>query len=279
VNAFNTLQPIYSLAGFAVGILVGLTGVGGGSLMTPLLILLFGVHTATAVGTDLLFAATTKTAGSWIHGINRTIDWVVVCRLAAGSVPMAVITMCVLGYLDINSIVARDVITAFLAIALFITAIVLIFRRWIIDRYANRIGALGSDRISAVTVAVGGIIGILVTLTSVGAGAIGVTALILLYPKVPAARIVGSDIAHAVPLTFAAGIGHWLLGSTDLFLFISLIFGSIPGILIGSFFAARVPEVALRYVLAVTLVTVATKLSFDLHLSSFSNLAFALTNH
>jgi uncharacterized membrane protein YfcA len=271
----GSLQPVYSLAGFAVGVLVGLTGVGGGSLMTPLLILLFGIHPATAVGTDLLFAATTKTAGSWVHGINRAIDWSVVRRLASGSVPMAVITMCVLSYLNINSIVARDLITAFLAIALFLTAVVLVFRKWIIARYSDRIGSLSSKRIAAVTIAVGGILGILVTLTSVGAGAIGVTALVLLYPKLSTPRIVGTDIVHAVPLTFAAGIGHWLLGSTDFYLFLSLILGSVPGILISSFLASRVPERALRIVLAVTLVVVATKLSFDLHLSSFSSFALA----
>ena len=271
----GSLQPIYSLAGFVVGVLVGLTGVGGGSLMTPLLILLFGIHPATAVGTDLLFAATTKTAGSLVHGINRTIDWLVVRRLAAGSVPMAVITMCVLSYLDINSVVARDLITAFLAVALFLTAVVLVFRKWIIARYSDRIGHLSSERIAAVTIGIGGILGILVTLTSVGAGAIGVTALILLYPKLSTSRIVGTDIVHAVPLTFAAGIGHWLLGSTDISLFVSLILGSIPGILIGSYLAVRVPERALRIVLAVTLALVATKLSFDVHPSSFSSFAIA----
>lgn len=271
----GSLQPIYSLAGFVVGVLVGLTGVGGGSLMTPLLILLFGIHPATAVGTDLLFAATTKTAGSLVHGINRTIDWLVVRRLAAGSVPMAILTMCVLSYLDINSVVARDLITAFLAIALFLTAVVLVFRKWIIARYSDRIGHLSSERIAAVTIGIGGILGILVTLTSVGAGAIGVTALILLYPKLSTSRIVGTDIVHAVPLTFAAGIGHWLLGSTDISLFVSLILGSIPGILIGSYLAVRVPERALRIVLAVTLALVATKLSFDVHPSSFSSFAIA----
>ena len=274
MNMIGSLQPAYSLAGFAVGILVGLTGVGGGSLMTPLLILLFGIHPATAVGTDLLFAATTKTAGSWVHGINRTIEWSVVRRLAAGSVPMAVMTMCVLSYLDINSVVARDLITAFLVIALFLTAVVLVFRKWIIARYSNRIGHFSSKQIASMTIGVGGILGILVTLTSVGAGAIGVTALILLYPKLPTPRIIGSDIVHAVPLTFAAGIGHWLLGSTDFNLFFSLILGSIPGILISSYLAVRIPETALRIVLAVTLVVVATKLSFDLHPMSFSALAF-----
>jgi uncharacterized protein len=271
VSILSGLQPAYAIAGFAVGMLVGLTGVGGGSLMTPLLILLFGVHPATAVGTDLLFAATTKTAGSWVHGMKRTIDWCVVRRLAAGSVPTAVITMLVLDHLDINSAAATELITAILIVALFVTAVVLVFRNRIIARYANRLAKLSPTRVAVLTIGVGCVLGILVTITSVGAGAIGVTALILLYPQLPTARIVGSDIAHAVPLTFAAGIGHWLLGSTDLAIFASLIVGSIPGILISSYVAALVPEPALRAVLAATLIVVATKLSFGLHLPSFTH--------
>ncbi len=279
MNLISSLQPIYSVAGFAVGVLIGLTGVGGGSLMTPLLILLFGVHPATAVGTDLLFAATTKTAGTWVHGMNRTIDWRVVRRLAVGSVPTAIATMSVLSYLDINSVAATELITLVLTIALFITAATLVFRKWIIARYSARIGNLGTSRVAVLTIGVGCILGLLVTLSSVGAGAIGVTALILLYPQFPTARIVGSDIAHAVPLTFAAGVGHWLLGSTDFYIFVSLILGSIPGILISSYLAVRVPDAALRIVLAGTLIVVATKLSFGLHPTSFSSLAFVRGAH
>jgi uncharacterized protein len=265
VSVFDTVQPLYSGAGFGVGLLVGLTGVGGGSLMTPLLILLFGIHPATAVGTDLLYAAVTKTAGSAVHGFNRTIDWRVVRLLAFGSVPMTVITIVSLGHIGINSPAARDLITGFLTIALFMTAATLIFREQIVARYATRLSAVPPNRIAILTIAVGAILGVLVSITSVGAGAIGVTALVLLYPKLPTARIVGSDIAHAVPLTLAAGIGHWFLGSINLEVLVSLLIGSIPGILIGSYAAARIPEMALRLVLAATLIVVATKMTFDIH--------------
>jgi uncharacterized protein len=264
MGAIHSLQPLYSITGFAVGLLVGLTGVGGGSLMTPLLILLFGIHPATAVGTDLLYAAATKTAGSAVHGFNRTIDWRLVRLLATGSVPATVVTVIVLGHIGINSAAAHDLITVVLTIALGITAVMLVFREWIVARYAARLGALRPGQIARLTIVVGAVLGVLVSITSVGAGAIGVTALVLLYPTLSTARIVGSDIAHAVPLTLAAGIGHWFLGSIDLGVLISLLVGSIPGILIGSYAAVRIPEMALRVVLAATLVVVATKLSLDM---------------
>ena len=265
MNGIHALQPLYSAAGFAVGLLVGLTGVGGGSLMTPLLILLFGMAPATAVGTDLLYAAVTKTAGSAVHGFSGTIDWGVVRRLAAGSVPMTAITIAALGRVDIGSALARDLITGALTIALFVTAASLLIRERIVARYARRIGALQPNQIAALTVGVGAALGVLVSISSVGAGAIGVTALVLLYPDLPTRRIVGSDIAHAVPLTLAAGIGHWFLGSIDWNVLVSLLLGSIPGIVIGSYAAARMPEAALRLVLAGTLIVVATKLSFGIH--------------
>jgi uncharacterized protein len=264
MSAIHALQPAYSMAAFAVGVLVGLTGVGGGSLMTPILILLFGIYPATAVGTDLLHAAVTKTAGSLVHGRNRTIEWRIVRRLAAGSIPTTIITIAALSAIDINGPLARDLINAVLAVALVITAVTLVFRNRIVARYSPRFGAFDDRHIAAITVAVGAVIGTIVSISSVGAGAIGVTALVLLYPKLPAARIVGSDIAHAVPLTLAAGIGHWFLGSIDFAVFTALILGSVPGILLGSYVAVRIPDRALRLVLAVTLLAVATKLSFGL---------------
>jgi uncharacterized protein len=268
MNAIQSIQPIYSFAGFAVGLLVGLTGVGGGSLMTPILILLFGMHPATAVGTDLLYAAATKTAGSLVHGYNRTVDWRVVRRLATGSVPLTILTIWVLGRVNINGPVAREAIAGVLTIALFFTAFTLVFRDRIVRRYATRVGQLSERRTAELTVCVGAILGVLVSISSVGAGAIGVTALILLYPQLPTARIVGSDIAHAVPLTLVAGIGHWWLGSINLDLLIPLLLGSVPGIVLGSYTAARVPETALRLLLAGTLIVVATKLSFDTYAAS-----------
>src|SRR5271155_442190 len=275
--AFPHIDWLYSVSGLAVGVLVGLTGVGGGSLMTPILILLFGIHPATAVGTDLLYAAVTKTAGSVVHGFNRTIDWRVVRLLATGSVPMTIITIVAMGHIGNNSPAARDLITVVLTIALFVTAATLIFRERIVARYATRLGALQPKQIANLTIFVGAVLGVLVSITSVGAGAIGVTALVLLYPKLPTARIVGSDIAHAVPLTLAAGIGHWFLGSVDLDVLISLLAGSIPGILIGSYAALRIPETALRLVLAATLIAVATKLSFGLFPSSGNVVAVQTT--
>ena len=279
MNAIHAFQPIYAIAGFAVGMLVGMTGVGGGSLMTPVLILLFGIHPATAVGTDLLYAAVTKTAGSVVHGFNRTVDWAVVGRLAAGSVPMTVLTIIALSYVDINGVAARELIAGVLTVALFVTALTLIFRDKIIGRYAGRIGSLAPKRIATITVGVGAVLGVLVSISSVGAGAIGVTALILLYPKLPTARIVGSDIAHAVPLTLVAGIGHWFLGSINLDVLASLLLGSVPGIVLGSYAAARIPEFALRIVLAAALVVVATKLSLGFFPSSTNVIAQTIAPH
>jgi uncharacterized membrane protein YfcA len=263
MNAIQSIQPIYSFAGFAVGLLVGLTGVGGGSLMTPILILLFGVHPATAVGTDLLYAAATKTAGSLVHGYNRTVDWRVVRRLAAGSVPLTVLTIWSLSYINMNGPMARELISGVLTVALFVTTLMLVFRDRIVVRYAKYVSGLSEQRIAMLTVCVGAALGVLVSISSVGAGAIGVTALIMLYPQLPTARIVGSDIAHAVPLTLVAGIGHWWLGSINLDLLVPLLLGSVPGIVLGSYAAARVPETALRLLLAGTLIVVATKLSLD----------------
>jgi uncharacterized protein len=268
MNAIHALQPIYGVTAFVVGVLVGMTGVGGGSLMTPLLILLFGIHPATAVGTDLLHAAVTKTAGSLVHGLNNTIDWQVVRRLACGSVPASAVALTALSALDLSGSLASDLINVVLTVALVITALTLIFRDRIIARYSNWFDALSPRQVAVLTTAAGAILGVMVSISSVGAGAIGVTALVLLYPKLPAARIVGSDIAHAVPLTLVGGVGHWMLGSVDLQVFTSLILGSVPGILLGSYVAVRIPDRALRLVLAGVLVIVATRLSFGLFTAS-----------
>ncbi len=279
MNAIHAFQPIYAIAGFAVGMLVGMTGVGGGSLMTPVLILLFGMHPAVAVGTDLLHAAVTKTAGSLVHGFNHTIDWRVVRRLATGSIPMTIVTMSVLSVLDINSAATRELINAVLTIALIVTAVTLLFRDRIVRLSAGRLDVLTPRQAAVLTVIVGGVLGTIVSISSVGAGAIGVICLVLLYPKLPTARIVGSDIAHAVPLTLAAGIGHWLLGSVDLQVVMFLILGSVPGILVGSYAALRIPEFALRIVLAAALLVVATKLSLGFLPSSANVIAQTIAPH
>jgi len=257
------IDPLYSLSGFAVGLLVGMTGVGGGSLMTPILILLFGIHPATAVGTDLLYAAATKTGGSLVHGWARSIDWSVVRRLAAGSVPATAITIAVLSHFNLNGDAASDLITLVLSAALFATAFVLVFGGPIVALYRARVSELNPKRTAMTTVLVGALLGVLVSISSVGAGAIGVVLLVLLYPHLPISKIVGSDIAHAVPLTLIAGVGHWMMGSVDWHIIASLLVGSLPGIFVGSYFAIRVPERALQLILATTLFVVASRIAYD----------------
>jgi len=263
------IDPLYVASGFGVGLLVGMTGVGGGSLMTPVLILLFGVHPSTAVGTDLLYAAATKTGGSLVHGLARSVHWPAVMRLASGSIPASIVTLLVLWQLNLNGESARSLINLVLCFALFLTATSLIFRKALMDRYRRRMEGLDTSTTDHATVAVGVVLGVLVSISSVGAGAVGVTALLLLYPRLPMASIVGSDIAHAVPLTLVAGIGHWAMGSVDWGLMGVLLMGSLPGIVIGSYCAVRVPETVLRLVLASVLIVVAGKLAFsELQLAS-----------
>jgi uncharacterized membrane protein YfcA len=254
------IDPLYVTSGFGVGLLVGMTGVGGGSLMTPLLILLFGIHPSTAVGTDLLFAAATKTGGSLAHGFAKSIHWSAVIRLASGSIPASIVTLFVLWQLDLNSESSRSLVNLVLCFALILTATSLLFRKAIMERFRRRFERLDSGTTNYATVLVGAALGVLVSISSVGAGAVGVTALLLLYPRLPMTRIVGSDIAHAVPLTLVAGIGHWATGAINWPLLAVLLVGSLPGILIGSYFAHRVPETALRLLLAATLILVAGNL-------------------
>lgn len=267
------IDPLYVASGFSVGLLVGMTGVGGGSLMTPLLIMLFGVHPATAVGTDLLYAAATKVGGGVVHGWARTIHWPAVIRLACGSIPASILTLLVLWQLDLPADSARSLVNSVLCFALLLTATSLIFRKHVIERLRARMERFDDATIARATVLVGASLGVLVSISSVGAGAVGVTALLLLYPKLPMARIVGSDIAHAVPLTLIAGIGHWAMGSVDWQLMGVLLIGSLPGIVIGSYCAVRVPETALRLMLAAILIVVAGKLGSEQWYPSASNLA------
>jgi len=237
-----------------------MTGVGGGSLMTPLLILLFGVHPTTAVGTDLLFAASTKMVGTLVHGAARTVDWTIVALLAIGSVPATIATLIFLSRFDLHGATAQHAVALTLGGVLLITAAFLLAGKSIHDRYAETLGNFDPRRVRLLTILLGLVMGILVTATSVGAGAIGVTALLLLHPKMPVARIVGSDIAHAVPLTLLAGIGHWFLGSIDWSLLTTLLIGSLPGIVIGSYLAGRAHASVVRVTLAVVLIIVGVRL-------------------
>ena len=252
----------YAFSGFVVGLLVGQTGVGGGSLMTPILVLLFGVHPATAVGTDLLYAAATKSIGTVVHGANHTVDWRVVGRLASGSVPATILTLIVLSRFSMASPEVSRAISFVLGVALLLTGCVLMLRRQFIAVLGPTMERLTPRVRLWLTVGCGAVLGVLVSISSVGAGAIGATALVLLYPRLPLARIVGSDIAHAVPLTLIAGFGHWWLGSVNWPLLGALLTGSVPGIILGSYLAPHVPEWVLRPTLAVVLFLVGGGLVF-----------------
>jgi uncharacterized protein len=258
----HSMRPGYSLSGFVVGTLVGLTGVGGGALMTPLLVILFGIRATTAVGTDLLYACVTKTVGTAVHGFSGTVDWPIVRRLAAGSVPFTALTLVVLAHYRNRLDSRSNVITTVLGFALILTAISIVFRKRILNALAEFSSKLSRRGTTLLTISLGAVLGVLVSLSSVGAGAIGVTFLLILYPKSPASKLVGSDIAHAVPLTLIAGIGHWFLGSIDGVLLVSLLVGSIPGVILGSYISARIPDRVLRPVLAGTLAVVGARLSF-----------------
>ena len=237
-----------------------MTGVGGGSLMTPLLVLAFGFHPATAVGTDLLYASGTKTVGTLVHGWRGTVDWRVVGWLAAGSLPAAGLTLLWLQQIGEQSPGATKVITVVLGVTLVLTAIATFLRARLLALLTPRTGAVEGGRRAAITVAVGAVLGVLVSLTSVGAGALGMTALLVLYPRHPINRLVGSDIAHAVPLPLFAGLGHMALGSVDFQLLASLLVGSVPGIVIGSLLATRAGDGVLRPILAGVLAIVGVRL-------------------
>jgi len=257
---FETIQPLFVLSGFFVGFLVGMTGVGGGSLMTPLLILLFHVQPVTAVGTDLIYASVTKTGGSLVHGANKTIDWRIVRRLATGSLPASLLTLLILWLLKINPASYSALVTKVLGVALILTAAALVFRKHLLATYSKRVGLVSEEQTRTYTIVTGLVLGVLVTISSVGAGALGVTALLLLYPELPVVKIAGSDIAHAVPLTLVAGMGHLASGGVDPSVLVSLLCGSLPGIMLASLFAPRLPDSALRMVLALTLLVVAIRL-------------------
>lgn len=250
----------YTIAGFFVGVIVGLTGVGGGSLMTPLLVLVFGIHPATAVGTDLLYAALTKAGGTFVHSLKKTVDWRITGLMAAGSLPASGLTLWLVSQYAPGGLTgASKLISAALGVALLLTAAALIFRRQL-QAFAGEHDTRSPQATARLTVIVGLILGVLVSISSVGAGALGVTALMLLYPKLPIYRVVGTDIAHAVPLTLVAGLGHWVLGSVDWVLLGSLLLGSLPGIFIGSHVSVKVPERVLRPILASLLVIIGGKL-------------------
>jgi len=251
----------YALSGLLVGFIVGLTGVGGGSLMTPLLVMGFGISPATAVGTDLLYASFTKATGVWVHARRGNVEWKLVGLLAAGSIPAAVAALLCLHYLGVDSRRVGGLITGSLGIALILTALAILFKERLQRLSRHGAGQKWRERhVVAATITTGAVIGALVALSSVGAGALGVAALFWLFPLFPASRIVGSDIAHAVPLTAVAGLGHFYMGTVDWHLLVNLLIGSLPGIYVGSHLSGRIADRWLRPVLASMLVLVGGKL-------------------
>lgn len=247
---------LHGLSGLLVGILVGLTGVGGGSLMAPILILLIGVPATTAVGTDLWFAAITKSVGSVVHHSLGEPDWQVVRRLAYGSIPASILTAFLLSQIDMGAMKNGLIVNALGGLLIVTALATLSWRR--VQGVALAVDPAVSARYRQhqpiLTVAAGAILGILVTLTSIGAGALGAVLLIALYPlRMSARRLVGTDIVHAVPLTMVAGMGHLLMGNVDFKLLGALLVGSIPGIIIGSLLATRLSANIIRPALAVVL--------------------------
>lgn len=253
---------LHSVAGLFVGLLVGMTGVGGGALMTPLLVLLFGVVPATAVGTDLWFAAITKMAGGVVHSRSGTVDWEVFKRLCTGSLPAAVVTLVALNVLGSGKV--GGVLVHALGAVLILTAAAMLFKK-AFHGFGQRLRTSLPEDFKraqpALTVVAGAILGVLVSLTSIGAGALGAVMLLYLYPfRMKPTRLVGTDIVHAIPLTVVAGTGHLMMGNVDLALLGSLLVGSIPGILMGSVISTRAPEAVLRSVIAVVLVAAGVKM-------------------
>ena len=251
------------LAGFGVGLMVGVTGVGGGSLMTPILVLLFGVSPASAVGTDLWFAGLTKMVGGTLHHQKGSVDWEVLRRLWAGSLPAAVLTLIWMHQTGIAQSKPRVLLVALGGVMLATSVSMFFMSRT--HAVAKKLRTRAPQRYRAmqppVTLLAGAILGVLVTLTSVSAGALGTVMLLYIYPfRMKAARLVGTDIVHAIPLTIVAGIGHMLMGNVDFSLLGNLLMGSIPGIALGSLLAGRAPDRHLRKAIAVLLVLVGIKL-------------------
>lgn len=244
----------YIFAGACVGFIVGLTGVGGGSLMTPLLVLGFNVQPIIAVGTDLLYAALTKASGVISHHKLNNIDWTITKHICMGSIPGALLCIFIIGFFQIDTVVFEKIISVTLGFMLIITAFVILFK----DKFKT-LHLFTSGGTKYKTIILGFILGVLVTISSVGAGAIGSALLLMLYPKLSAQKIIGTDIAHAVPLTAIAGLGHLQLGNVDIDLLVSLLIGSIPAIHFGAVLGKRFPDNLLKKTVAIILMLIGFK--------------------
>jgi uncharacterized membrane protein YfcA len=254
----------FVIAGLVVGFIVGMTGVGGGSLMTPIL-LWFGINPATAVGTDLLYAAITKSGGVLVHKKNDNIDWKITGWLTLGSVPAVLLTLWFLSTLDTAPEAVNAIIRQALGFVLLLTALAVLFNKRLLGfahSRGNGHSLVNGSSLNLLTVATGLLLGTMVALTSIGAGALGTVALFVLYPLLPTRRLVGTEIAHAVPLTLVAGLGHASMGNMNWELLGWLLMGSLPGIWLGSHMAGRVSDDLLRPFLAVMLGSIGFKLAF-----------------
>jgi len=259
------VEFIHIAAGALVGLVIGLTGVGGGSLMTPILVLGFGISPAIAVGTDLLYAALTKCSGVYFHHRNKTVDWKIVALLGSGSIPCSIITITFLEHLKKTGFNYDDIIISTLGLMLIITSFIIIIKSRLISFiHANHGDSFAVNFVRnnrpAITVFCGCLLGCVVTLSSVGAGAIGSAILFLLYPRKSSISIVGTDIAHAVPLTAIAGLGHLHFGSVDFSLLFGLLAGGVPAIYIGSIIGKKLPDRVLRPLIALLLLAMGIKL-------------------
>lgn len=252
----------FILAGMLVGFCVGITGVGGGSLMTPILIGLFRIEPHIAIGTDLLYAAISKFCGSMVHAKNLNIVWPIVLWLAVGSIPASFGTAWVLEHYLSQSTHYKAVLTMVLGFMLTLTGVSIIFRTRIekfFNKFRNKENTQTENEQLAVQnkrtyiVIMGIILGVFVTLSSVGAGAFGIMALVIMFPNLPMIRIIGSDVVHAVLLTLVAGLGHMSAGNVDFVLLMWLLVGSIPAIIIGTLISSRMPERLIRKILGITL--------------------------
>lgn len=259
------VEFIHIAAGSLVGLIIGLTGVGGGSLMTPILVMGFGFTPAVAVGTDLFYAAITKCSGVFFHHKHGTVDWKVVALLGGGSVPCSILTISLLEHLRTLNINYDHLIIGTLGVMLILTALIIVIKNRLLSYIHSKHNGsllirLVRDNRSAITVLAGCLLGAVVTLSSVGAGAIGSAILFLLYPHKRPVNIVGTDLAHAVPLTAIAGFGHLHFGSIDFALLFGLLIGGLPAIYLGSLLGKKLPDRILRPLISVLLLLMGIKL-------------------
>lgn len=257
------MDALLIAAGALTGLLVGLTGVGGGALMTPLLLLVFGVAPLAAVGTDLWFAAITKLFATRVHHSHGLIDWQVLKRLWLGSLTASALTLVWMRLHPVDETAVTLLKTA-IAAAVLVTALGMLFQKPL-HALGRKLRTTDGERFKAVqaplTVLAGVVLGMLVTLTSVGAGALGAVFLAYLYPlRLTLPRLIATDIAHAIPLAIFAGLGHLLIGNVDFSLLGNLLVGSIPAVIVGAMLSARLPHALLRGALAIVLLSIGVKL-------------------